>query len=134
MTHANILSNILGLAQVYDLGQKDRIVGILPFFHSFGFTATLWFPLIHGFGAVYHTNPLDSKTVGELTQKYKATLLLATPTFLSAYTRKCSPEQFRSLRYVITGAERLREAVAKAFEDKFGKIPIEGYKTRTFLP
>ena len=134
LSHANILSNIQGLSQVFDLDTKDRILGILPFFHSFGFTATLWLPLIHGFGAVYHTNPLDSKTVGELTQKYKATVLIATPTFLSAYLRKCTPEQFTSLRYVITGAERLRESIAKAFEEKFHKTPLEGYGCTELSP
>jgi len=134
LSHANILSNILGLGQVYDLGKKDRILGILPFFHSFGFTATLWFPLVHGFGAVYHTSPLDAKVVGELAQKFKATLLLSTPTFLSAYTRKCRPEQFYSLRYVITGAERLREDLAKSFEEKFGKTPMEGYGCTELSP
>ncbi len=134
LSHANVLSNILGLAQVFDIGPKDRILGILPFFHSFGFTATIWFPLIHGFGAVYHSNPLDSKTVGELVQKRKATLLIATPTFLSAYIRKCTREQFASLRYVITGAERLREALAQAFEEKFGKTPMEGYGCTELSP
>src|ERR1044072_6328908 len=84
LTHSNVLSNILGLAQVFDVGKKDRILGILPFFHSFGFTGTLWFPLIHGFGAVYHSNPLDAKTIGELAQKHKATILISTPTFYAA--------------------------------------------------
>ncbi len=134
LSHSNILSNILGLAQVFDLGKKDRILGVLPFFHSFGFTATLWFPLVHGFSAVYHTNPLDAKTVGELTHKHKATMLMATPTFLAAYIRKCAPEQFQSLRFVITGAERLREAIAKAFEEKFGKAPLEGYGCTELSP
>lgn len=134
LTHANILSNILGLSQVFDVGKNDRIIGVLPFFHSFGFTGTLWFPLLTGFSAVYHTNPLDAKTVGEITEKYHATLLLATPTFLMAYTRKCTPEQFRSLRFVITGAERLRETIAKEFETKFGKIPLEGYGCTELSP
>jgi acyl-[acyl-carrier-protein]-phospholipid O-acyltransferase/long-chain-fatty-acid--[acyl-carrier-protein] ligase len=134
LSHSNILSNILGLGQVYDLGRKDTILGVLPFFHSFGYTATLWFPLIHGFGAAYHANPLDAKMVGELTRKYKATVLVATPTFLSAYIRKCTPEQFKSLRYVITGAERLRETIAKAFEEKFGKIAMEGYGCTELSP
>lgn len=134
LTHANILSNILGLAQVFDIGKDDRILGVLPFFHSFGFTATIWFPLIHGFTAVYHTNPLDSKTIGELCAKHRVSVLIATPTFLSAYTRKCTPEQFQHLRFVITGAERLREAIATAFQEKFGKTPLEGYGCTELSP
>src|SRR5262249_49345723 len=101
LTHTNIVSNILGLAQVFDLGPHDRMLGVLPFFHSFGSTAPLWFPLVHVFGALYHTTLLDAKPVGELTKKYKATMLLAPPIFLTAYIRKCSADQFRSLRYVI---------------------------------
>jgi acyl-[acyl-carrier-protein]-phospholipid O-acyltransferase/long-chain-fatty-acid--[acyl-carrier-protein] ligase len=107
---------------------------VLPFFHSFGFTATLWFPLISGFGALYHSNPLDAKTVGELAGKYRASLLVATPTFLMAYARKCTPEQFKRLRYVITGAERLRESIAQAFQEKFGKTPLEGYGCTELSP
>lgn len=134
LSHANVLSNILGLQQVFDLGPKDSMLGILPFFHSFGFTGTLWFPLIAGFGGIYHSNPLDAKTVGELVARYKATMLLATPTFLLAYTRKCTPEQFKTLRFVITGAERLQEPIAKAFEEKFGRTPLEGYGCTELSP
>jgi acyl-[acyl-carrier-protein]-phospholipid O-acyltransferase/long-chain-fatty-acid--[acyl-carrier-protein] ligase len=134
LTHANILSNVLGISQVFDLGEKDRMLGVLPFFHSFGFTVTLWFPLIKGFSVIYHTNPLDAKIIGDLAQKYKATVMLSTPTFLGAYTRKCKPEQFQRLRYVITGAERMRESIAKAFQDKFGMPPLEGYGTTELSP
>jgi len=134
LTHANILSNILGISQVFDLGRKDRLLGVLPFFHSFGFTVTLWFPLIKGFSVLYHTNPLDAKIIGDLAEKYKATVMLSTPTFLGAYTRKCKPEQFKYLRYVITGAERMRDSIAKAFEDKFGLPPLEGYGTTELSP
>ena len=58
-------------------------MGVLPFFHSFGFTATLWLPLINGFGVVYHPNPMDAKTIGELAAKYRGTFLISTPTFCS---------------------------------------------------
>ncbi len=134
LSHANILSNILALMQVFDLGKSDRMLGVLPFFHSFGFTATLWYPLIGGFAAVYHVNPLDAKMVGELCDRHSVSVLLATPTFLSAYTRRCTPEQFKRLRYVITGAERLPESTAKAFEAKFGKTPLEGYGCTELSP
>ena len=134
LSHTNILSNILGLSQVFDVGKNDTMLGVLPFFHSFGFTATLWFPLLSGFAAVYHSNPLDAQTVGELTEKYKATFLLTTPTFLLAYTRKCLPVQLKSLRFVVTGAERLRESIAEAFEEKFGLVPLEGYGCTELSP
>lgn len=134
LSHANILSNLKGLQQVFDVGPRDRILGILPFFHSFGFTATIWFPLVAGFGAVYHTNPLDSKSIGDLAAKFKATLLLATPTFLLAYVRKIPAEQFQSLRFVVTGAERLQDSIAKAFEEKFKRPTLEGYGCTELSP
>lgn len=134
LTHANILANLLGLGQVFDVGPRDRLIGVLPFFHSFGFTGTLWFPLIHGFSAVYHANPLDAKTIGELADRYHGSLMLSTPTFLLSYLRKCTPGQFRHMRFVITGAERLRESIARAFEEKFGIAPLEGYGCTELSP
>src|SRR6185436_10254290 len=101
LTHRNVLSNIRSVAQVFDVTRKDVMVGVLPFFHSFGFTGTLWFPLVSGFGVVYHPNPTDAKTIGELAGKYRATLLISTPTFCSTYIRKCEPEQFAHLRYAM---------------------------------
>src|SRR5205814_10673803 len=59
----------------------------LPFFHSFGFTGTLCLPAATGIGVVFHPNPLDSRVIGALIRKYSVTMLLATPTFLNAYTR-----------------------------------------------
>lgn len=127
LSHHNLISNVEGFAQVFHLSKRDKVMGVLPFFHSFGFTATLWFPLVIGFGAVYHANSLDAKTVGEMTSKYKATILLSTPTFCSSYIKKCSGEDFSSLRYAIVGAEKLREEVASGFKEKFGINLMEGY-------
>ena len=127
LTHFNLMSNIQQVSQVFMLGGHDKILGILPFFHSFGFMAALWMPAVHGVGVVYHPNPLDAQVIGELVQKYKVTFLIATPTFLQAYMRRCSPESFGSLQYVLVGAEKLPERVALAFEDTFGIRPLEGY-------
>jgi acyl-[acyl-carrier-protein]-phospholipid O-acyltransferase/long-chain-fatty-acid--[acyl-carrier-protein] ligase len=127
LSHFNILSNIQQVSQVFMLGGQDKILGILPFFHSFGFMAALWMPATNGVGVVYHPNPLDSKAIGEIVEKYRVTFLIATPTFLQAYMRRCSPESFGSLQYVLVGAEKLPERVALAFEDTFGIRPLEGY-------
>ncbi len=127
LSHHNILSNIEGVAQVFWVTEKDRMLGVLPFFHSFGLTVTLWFPILSGFAVAYHPNPLDAKTVGEMAARHKATLLLATPTFFSAYIRRCSAEQFSSLRHVLVGAEKLRQPLAEAFQEKFGLDLLEGY-------
>jgi acyl-[acyl-carrier-protein]-phospholipid O-acyltransferase / long-chain-fatty-acid--[acyl-carrier-protein] ligase len=127
LTHYNIGSNIQQVAQVFMLDGHDKILGILPFFHSFGFMAALWMPAANGIGVVYHPNPLDTKVIGELVAQYRVTFLIATPTFLQAYMRRCSPESFGSLQYVLVGAEKLADRVAMAFEDTFGIRPLEGY-------
>lgn len=134
LTHANIFSNIEGFYQVFDIKHSDVVMAALPFFHSFGFTATLCFPLGTGIGVVYHTNPVDAATVGKLTARYKATIIMGTPTFMSSYIRKCSSKQFASLRLAIVGAEKLKEPLANAFYEKFKIIPYEGYGATELSP
>jgi acyl-[acyl-carrier-protein]-phospholipid O-acyltransferase/long-chain-fatty-acid--[acyl-carrier-protein] ligase len=92
-----------------------------------GFTVTLWLPPSLGIGVVFHPNPLDSATIGALVRMYGVTFLIATPTFLQAYIRRCSPEDFGSLQFVIAGAEKLPDRISQAFEDTFGIRPLEGY-------
>jgi len=127
LSHFNLESNISQVSQVFMLGARDKILGILPFFHSFGLMAGLWLPAVNGVGVVYHQNPLDAQAIGGLVAKYKVTFMVATPTFLQTYMRRCSPESFSSLEYVLAGAEKLQERVALAFEDTFGVRPLEGY-------
>ena len=127
LSHYNILSNIEQMDQVFGLTRDDRLLGVLPFFHSFGFTATLCIPAQLGVGVAYHVSPLDAKTIGPLVRDYAVTFLLATPTFLQLYLRGCAPEQFGSLRVVMTAAEKLPERLATAFEEQFGLRPLEGY-------
>ena len=134
LSHHNIISNIHGLSQLYDLTNKDRIIGVLPFFHSFGFTGTIWFPLLIGFGAVYHPNPMDAKTIGKMIFKYKATILISTPTFLTTYLRQCSTEDFSSLRLAVAGSEKLRESLFNAFKQKYGLDLLEGYGCTEMAP
>ena len=127
LSHYNIGSNLSQMTQVFMLDRHDRVLGILPFFHSFGFTATLALPAAIGIGAVFHPNPLEARAVGALVAQYRITFLIATPTFLQAYIRRCAPEDFGSLQFVMVGAEKLPERVAQAFEDTFGIKPLEGY-------
>jgi len=134
ITHANVLSNLLAVAQIYQLGSEDRLMGILPFFHAFGFTASLWMPLLAGMGAVYHYSPLEAKAIGDLVEKFQCTFLMGTPTFLQNFTRRVEPQKFASLRCVVVGAEKLREEVAAAFEAKFGLRPLEGYGCTELSP
>jgi acyl-[acyl-carrier-protein]-phospholipid O-acyltransferase / long-chain-fatty-acid--[acyl-carrier-protein] ligase len=127
LSHFNLASNVEQLEQVFHLHDGDRILGILPFFHSFGFTGTLCLPPLAGIGVVYHPSPLDAGAIGALVSKYSVTMLLSTPTFLNSYTRRIPPEAFGSLRIVMAGAEKLPERIAQTFEDHFGIRPLEGY-------
>jgi acyl-[acyl-carrier-protein]-phospholipid O-acyltransferase/long-chain-fatty-acid--[acyl-carrier-protein] ligase len=134
LSHHNVLANIDAIAQVFWLGGQDRIAGVLPLFHAFGYTMTVWFPLIVGCGVAYHPNPLDARAVGRLVEKYRATIMIATPTFLANYTRKCEAHEFATLRLVLVGAEKLRPAIAAAFREKFSVTPLEGYGTTEMGP
>lgn len=134
LSHGNVFSNIQGFWQVANIKANDVIMGILPFFHSFGFSACLCFPLGTGLTAIYHSNPLDGATVGKLVEKYKASIILGTPTFFSAYVRKCAKEQFKTIRYAIAGAEKLQGQFITAFYEKFGIIPFEGYGATELSP
>jgi acyl-[acyl-carrier-protein]-phospholipid O-acyltransferase/long-chain-fatty-acid--[acyl-carrier-protein] ligase len=127
LSHYNVGSNIEQMEQVFALTNRDRFLGVLPFFHSFGFTGTMALPTVLGVGVVFHPNPLDGKTIGQLVCDYEVTFLLATPTFLQIYMRGCSAEQFGSLRLVAVGAEKLPDRVATAFEEQFGIRPFEAY-------
>lgn len=127
LTHYNIMSNLEQVAQTFSLGAHDRILGILPFFHSFGFTVTIGLPTAIGVGAVYYPNPLDAQAIGALVAQHAVTFMVATPTFLQAYIRRCQPEDFGSLQFVIAGAEKLPDRIAQAFEDRFGLKVLEGY-------
>lgn len=134
LTHANILSNIEGFADIFPMTATDCFIGVLPFFHSFGLTGTLWFPLLSGCAVAFHPNPMDAKVVGELAHKYSATMLIATPTFANAYMRRCTREQFKHMRHVIVGAEKLRQPLAEAFEQHFGVGMTEGYGCTEMSP
>ena len=134
LSHHNIVSNIEAFREVLWLGASDRMCAVLPFFHSFGYTVTLWCPLIAGFSAFFHPNPLDGTAIAGMVRRHKLTILLSTPTFLLSYIRRAQPEDFSSLRAVIAGAEKLKERVADAFHERFGVRPLEGYGATELSP
>lgn len=127
LSHRNIVGNVSQFRELLDATKKDAILASLPFFHSFGATVTLWYPLIEGVRIVTYPTPLEVAKNGALIEKYKLTLLLATPTFLRGYLRKAEPQQLQSLRLVITGAEKLPLDLAKVFEERFKQRVFEGY-------
>jgi acyl-[acyl-carrier-protein]-phospholipid O-acyltransferase/long-chain-fatty-acid--[acyl-carrier-protein] ligase len=134
LSHYNILSNMEQFGHILNFTHHDRFLGILPFFHSFGFTVTLCLPAAIGGGVVYHANPLDARGIGTLVRENSVTLLLATPTFLQFYMRGVASADFGSLRLVVTGAEKLSERQADAFQEQFGIRPLEGYGSTECSP
>jgi acyl-[acyl-carrier-protein]-phospholipid O-acyltransferase / long-chain-fatty-acid--[acyl-carrier-protein] ligase len=127
LSHRNILGNVSQFAAILDARKDDLILATLPFFHSFGCTVTLWYPMVEGVRILTFPSPLETAKVASLVEKHKATLILAAPTFLRGYLRKADPPQLKSVRLVITGAEKLPADLAEAFEKRFGKHVFEGY-------
>jgi 1-acyl-sn-glycerol-3-phosphate acyltransferase len=134
LTHHNVGSNVEAIDQVVHLRHDDVILGVVPFFHSLGFTVTLWTVLALDVHAAYHFSPLEAKQVGKLARRWGATVLLATPTFLRNYLRRCDPEDFATLEIAVGGAEKLPIPLCDAFEKKFGVRPVEGYGTTELSP
>ena len=134
LSHRNLAANVESMIQAIDPGPKDRILGILPFFHSFGYTVTIWVPLLVGASVVYHPDPRQALEIGQLCQTYRCTLFLATPTFLRFCLRRCEPGDFATLRILICGAEKLPQSLAQEFFQKFGVMPLEGYGCTELSP
>lgn len=133
LTHRNIAADCLGTSHLLRVTDADTLLGILPLFHSFGYMF-LWFSLIHGIKIVFHPSPLEAGPIGDSVEKHRVSLLITTPTFLQLYLKKVAPEKFRSLRLVLTGAEKLPDRLARAFGERFNIKPIEGYGTSECAP
>ncbi|PYL64741.1 MAG: 2-acyl-glycerophospho-ethanolamine acyltransferase, partial [Verrucomicrobia bacterium] len=127
VSHRNVVGNVSQFRQLLDARETDAILASLPFFHTFGSTVTLWYPLIEGVRIVTYPNPLEAAKNAALIERYKLTFLLVTPTFLRMYLRKAEPHQLSSLRLIITGAEKLPLDLARHFEERFKKRVFEGY-------
>jgi acyl-[acyl-carrier-protein]-phospholipid O-acyltransferase/long-chain-fatty-acid--[acyl-carrier-protein] ligase len=134
LSHANIASDAESFHRGVRTYRGDRMLGTLPFFHSFGYTVSMWGSVFFPMGMVYHFSPLDVKTIGELCEKHKVTIIVTTPTFLQHYLRRVNPAQFGGLTTVVTGAERLTEALRIGFRDRFGVDPLQGFGTTECAP
>ena len=134
LTHRNIASNLEGLRSLIGLKPEDILLGVLPLFHSFGYTVTLWTALALDPMVVYHHTPLEARQIGALCKKHQCTILISPPTFLRNYLRRCEPDDLRSLNVVFAGAEKLSPDLAAAFQQRFGVLPVEGYGTTELSP
>lgn len=134
LTHHNILSNVRSLGQVFHVMRNDRVLGALPFFHVFGYTVTLWFPMALRMTAIYHPVPTDAGILAEMVEKYRATIFLSTPTFYRTYLRKFTREGFSTVRIAAAGAEKLKVSLANQWREKFGTDLLEGYGCTELSP
>ena len=127
LTHRNLLGNVSQFSEMLDLARHDAVLGCLPFFHSFGATVTILFPLIHGIPLVTYPSPLEVGKLAALIERYRIALFVTTPTFLRSFLRKAEPAQLASIKLLVTGAEKLPQDLAAAFHEKFGVKVLQGY-------
>jgi acyl-[acyl-carrier-protein]-phospholipid O-acyltransferase/long-chain-fatty-acid--[acyl-carrier-protein] ligase len=134
LSHDNVASQIEAIQQAVQLNDHDVAMGVLPFFHLYGYTATLWTVLSLAPQGVYHFDPRDAHEVGKLCAKHRVTVFMATPTFLRIYLRRVAPEDFRTLDSVFGAAEKLPKELSDAFENRFGMRPYEAYGCTELSP
>lgn len=127
LTHANILANIRQMLAVCDLQDWDRFFNALPIFHSFGLTIGTLLPMVRGCYVMLYPSPLHYRVVPTAFYHKDATIMLGTGTFLNGYARKAHALDWRSLRYMFAGAEKLQDATAATWAQKFGVRVLEGY-------
>ncbi len=134
LSHRAILADIAQIRQAFPFTEQDRFLNVLPIFHSFGLTAGALLPLIAGCPLLLYTSPLHYKNIVELVGRHRSTVIFGTSAFLNQYARHAQPENLRSLRYVIAGAEKLAESVRQMWQEKFGIEVFEGYGATEMAP
>ncbi|MBR2365503.1 MAG: MFS transporter [Lentisphaeria bacterium] len=136
LSHHNFNSDIHSFINVMNFQPKDVMLGSLPLFHAFGMCTAFWLPVMVGCKVVYVANPLDCEAIGKAMAKHKVTILLATPTFMQAYMRRCTPDQFSTVRLAIAGAEKLRVDISEKFDkqNNGARVLIEGYGCTELSP
>ena len=134
LSHRNMLANAAQAAARIDFGRSDKLFNVLPVFHSFGLTAGTILPLVSGVPIYLYPSPLHYRTVPELIYGVNATIVFGTDTFLAGYARAAHPYDFRSLRYILAGAEPVRESTRRTYMEKFGLRILEGYGVTETAP
>lgn len=127
LTHTNLLSNIRQMLSVIDIMDTDRLFNALPLFHSYGLNAGLFLPLVRRVFVFLYVSPLHYRVVPSALYHLDCTIFFGTNTFLMGYARKAHPYDFRAVRYVLAGAEKLQESTSQVWMRKFGVRVLEGY-------
>jgi acyl-[acyl-carrier-protein]-phospholipid O-acyltransferase/long-chain-fatty-acid--[acyl-carrier-protein] ligase len=127
LTHRNILANCAQISSLSILPDTAILLGCLPIFHSFGFTVTLWYPMLRGCRVVTVPSPLDTRKIAESIQEEKVTVMLGAPTFIRPLLKKATREELQSLELVVTGAEKLPMDLYDNFLAAFGIEILQGY-------
>ncbi|PQO42260.1 AMP-binding protein [Blastopirellula marina] len=128
LSHRNLIANMRGGIDHMNFQRSDALMGFLPPFHSFGFTATALMPILSGIRVVHHADPTDSRMLARMIAAYKTTLMFTTPTFMQYIVSSSEPGEIDSLRLVLIGAEKCPSAL---YEQTMEILPeldlLEGY-------
>ncbi len=134
LSHKNILSNINGILSILNVSHNDIFMANLPYFHVFGLTINLWIPLYLGCKTVAHANPLDYKAIVDSIRNHKVSIIVATPTFYYWYLKRSAPGDFNSVRYAISGADKLHPQIQEEYLKMHNLNVFEGYGTTETSP
>jgi len=134
LSHGNLLANMAQVASVVDFTRQDVVFNCLPVFHSFGLTGGMLLPILNGVKAVLYPNPRHVRLIPELIYQTNATVLFGTDFFLNAWARAADPYDYRSLRLVFAGAERLQEETRRVYTERLRVHLLEGYGTTETAP
>ena len=134
LSHRNMLANAAQAVARIDFNRTDKVFNVLPVFHSFGLTVGVVLPLLFGVRIYLYPSPLHYRTVPELIYGVNATIMFGTDTFLNGYARAAHAYDLRSLRYILAGAEPVKEATRRIYMEKFGLRILEGYGVTETAP
>lgn len=134
LSHFNILANVGQMDAHVELEPGDSMFNPLPIFHCYGLTAGTLFFLLTGRKVVLHPSPLQVKVIPRRIAETRATILVATDTFLQQYARASGEHDLKSLRFAVCGAERVRDETMQMVKRRFDLDVLEGYGVTETAP